>query len=121
MAIYTPRERVVALVGFSVALAGQVYAVVLAIWKAPVFAQLFAGLGGELPLITRAFFATRPFWWLVPLVFGLLSFDVLRRQAPSLTHFASVLVASALTALSMHAWMVEAMYAPLFDILHQIG
>lgn len=121
MAIYTPRERVVALVAFSIALAGQVLAVVLAIWKAPVFAQLFEGLGGELPFITRAFFATRLFWWLAPIVFGLLSFDVLRRRDPSRAYFTVVLVASTLVAFSLHAWMVQAMYAPLYDILREIG
>jgi hypothetical protein len=118
---YTTRERVVALVALAVALAYQIYAVVVAIWKAPVFAQLFAGLGGELPFITRAFFATRLFWWLVPLAFAALSFDVLRRQDPSLRYFVLVLAGSALAAFSMHTWLVEAMYAPMYEILRKIG
>jgi hypothetical protein len=114
---YTTRERFVAL---SVALFFQVYAVILAIWQAPVFAQLFAGLGGPLPFITRAFFSTRAFWWLVPVIFAALSVDVLRRRDPPLIYFILVFVGSALAAFSMHAWLHEAMYAPLNEILRKI-
>ena len=121
MAIYTTRERIVALVALSVALLCQIYAAMIAVWKTPVFAQLFAGLGGPLPFITRAFFATRIFWWLVPTAFALVSVDVLRRRDPSLLHFVLVLVGSALAAFMMHAWIREAMYAPLFEILRKIG
>lgn len=121
MPSYTTRERTVALVFLSAALAYQIYAVVLAMWKAPVFAQLFAGLGGSLPFITRAFFSTRVFWWLVPVVFVALSFDVLRRRDPPLSYFVLVLAGSALAAFFMHAWLHEAMYAPLYEILRKIG
>jgi len=117
---YTTRERIVALVALSMTLIYQIYTVVLAIWKTTTFAQLFAGLGGDLPFITRAFFATRSFWWLVPVVFAALSVDVLRRREPPLIYFALVLVGSALAAFLMHTWMTEAMYAPLYEILRKI-
>ena len=118
---YTVRERVVGTVALSAALLYQVYVVAAAIWKAPVLAQLFAGLGGPLPFITRAFFASRPFWWLVPLAFAVLSGDVLRRRDPSLRYFTLVLAGSALAALSMQAWFVEAIYAPIYEIVRKIG
>lgn len=118
---YTTRERVVALVALSAALLYQIQAVVLAVWKTPVFAQLFAGLGGPLPFITRAFFAARSYLWLVPVCFAALSFDVLRRRDPSLLYFVLVLAGSALAGFAMQAWMNEAMYAPLYEILRKIG
>ncbi len=121
MPTYTNRERIVALVALCFALIYQIYAVVAAVWKAPVFAQLFAGLGGPLPFITRAFFLTRLFWWLIPIAFAALSFDVLRRPDPSLRYFVFVLVGSVLAAFFMHTWLVEAMYAPMYRILRNIG
>jgi hypothetical protein len=121
MPIYTTRERIVALIALSIALVFQIYVVIIAIWETPVFAQLFAGLGGELPFITRAFFATRAFWWLAPVVFAALSVDVLRRRDPPLIYFILVLVGSTLASFAMHAWIHEAMYAPLYDILRKIG
>jgi hypothetical protein len=80
-----------------------------------------AGLGGSLPFVTRAFFSTRIFWWLVPVAFALVSFDVLRRRKPSLLYFVLVLAGSTLAAFTMHVWIREAMYAPLFEILRKIG
>ena len=53
--------------------------------------------------------------------FGLLSFDVLRRREPPLLYFVLVLVGSTLAAFSMHAWIREAMFAPLFETLQKIG
>lgn len=121
MAAYTTRERIVALVALSLVVAHQAFSVALAIWAAPVFAQLFAGLGGPLPLVTGIFFATRPLWWLVPVAFAGLSADVLRRPDPSLRHFALVLGGAALAAFFLHVWLIQAMYAPMFEILRKIG
>lgn len=121
MAAYTPRERVVATVALSLAVLAQLHAVALANFRAPEFAQLFAGLGGELPFVTRFFFATHRLWWLAPLVSGYLSFDVLGRRDPSMKYFAGVLVATVALAVALYTWLVEAMYAPLFGILDKIG
>ena len=120
MPAYTTRERIVALVALSLAVIYQIYVVVWAFWKTPVFAQLFAGLGGPHPFVTRAFLSTRLYWWIVPVVCGALSFNVLRRRDPSLLHFVLVLVGSTLAAFLLHAWIVEAMYAPLYEILEKI-
>jgi hypothetical protein len=38
-----------------------------------------------------------------------------------LSYFIFVLVGSTLASFAMHAWIREAMYAPLFDILRKIG
>jgi len=118
---YTKRERIVVIVALAAPVAWQVFAVVIAIWKAPVFAQLFAGLGTELPLATQAFFAARPFLWLVPLAFAALSFDVLRRRDFFPLYFAVVFIGATLVALVMQAWMVQAMYAPMDEILQKVG
>ena len=121
MPAFTNRERFVALVALSAPVAWQAFVVALALWKAPVFAQLFAGLGGELPLVTRAFFASLPVLWLVPLAFLGLSIDVLRRPSAPFPYFITVLVGSTLVALSLPAWIVGAMYAPMYEILRKIG
>ena len=118
---YTTRERVVVIVALAAPIAWQVLAVVIVIWKTPVFARLFAGLGTELPFTTQAFFAARPFLWLVPLAFAGLSFDVLRRRDFPARYFVVVFIAAILVALVMQAWMVQAMYAPMYEILDKIG
>jgi len=121
MTAYTQRERVVAIVALAVPIAWQLVAVFLAIWKAPVFAKLLIGLGTELPLTTRAFFFARPFLWLVPLAFAGLSFDVLRRRDAPPLYFTVVFVGATVVALVLQAWMVQAMYAPMYQILERIG
>ncbi|HXT19426.1 MAG TPA: hypothetical protein VN811_06310 [Thermoanaerobaculia bacterium] len=89
-------------------------------WKTAVFARLFAGLGAELPLSTRAFFVARPFLWLVPLAFAALTFDVLRRRGAPWLYFIAVFIAATVAALALQAWMVQAMYAPMDEILQKI-
>lgn len=121
MALLTTRERTLAIVVLSTILAFQVYAVILAFWQAPTFMKLFAGLGGPLPLVTRSFLASYPYWWIAPLVFALMSFDLLRRSDPPRWYFAATVSAAAAIAFGMYAWMREAIYAPLFEILDKIG
>lgn len=115
------RQRISAIVALAAALAWQLYAVVSALRHAALFRSLFAGLGGPLPPVTRYFFATYPYWVILPILFALLSVDVLRRQRPSLPYFTCVLVASVVSALTLQAWLYEAFFAPLFTILEKIG
>jgi len=115
------RQRVSALVALGAALAWQLYAVVSALRHASAFRSLFAGLGGTLPPVTRYFFASYPYWVILPILFAVLSVDVLRRQNPPLPYFTAVLVASVASALTLHAWLYEAFFAPLFTILEKIG
>ena len=121
MPTYTRRERVVVIVALAAPIAWQVFAVVIAIWKGPVFARLFAGLGTDLPVSTQTFFAARPFLWLIPLAFAGLSFDVLRRRDFSPLYFVVVFIGATVVALVVQAWMVQAMYAPMDDILRKVG
>ena len=121
MAVLTTRERVLSIVVLCAVLAYQIYVVVLAVWQAPTFRTLFAGIGGPLPLMTRSFLAFYRYWWIATVLLAALSFDVLRRRDPPLWYFAATVVATAATALGMHAWMHEAVYAPLFEILRRVG
>jgi hypothetical protein len=115
------RESVAASLGLGAAVLWQLYVVLLAYRNAPIFRSLFSGVGGELPLVTRAFFASYKGWILVPALFAILSWDLLRRKDASLLYFALVLGASLLAALALQAWMSEAMFQPLFSILKAIG
>jgi hypothetical protein len=115
------RQNVIAVIVFSAGILWQIYAVVLASRHAATFQSLFAGLGGPLPLVTRAFFASYPYWVILPVSFGLLAMDVLRRREPPLPYFAAVLAGTYAAALLLHAWVQEAFFAPLFSILHKIG
>jgi len=115
------RESITASLGLGAAILWQLYVVLLAYRNAPIFRDLFSGLGGQLPLLTRAFFASYRFWILVPVLFAVLSRDLLRRRDASLQYFAIVLGASLLAALALQAWMNEAVFQPLFSILKAIG
>ena len=117
---YDKRVRVVILVALAAPIAWQVVAVVLAMWRTAVFTRLFAGLGTELPLSTKVFLAARPFLWLVPLAFAGLSFDILRRRNTAPLYFVVVFIAAFVVALALQAWMVQAMYAPMNEILPKI-
>src|SRR5712671_6272034 len=59
----------------------QIYVVAASYSHAGMFRQLFAGLGAEVPLMTRAFFVTVPFWFVIPLLFAALTVDVARRPS----------------------------------------
>jgi len=115
------RERIASATFLSAALAWQTYAVVLAFRNAPVLRSLLAAIGGRLPSVTHNFFVAYSYWPVVPIVFGLLSADVIRRERAPLGYFAAVLVASVISALFLHAWLNEAWFRPLFVVLQKIG
>ena len=115
------RQKVMIAVVFGVPIVWQIYVFISALRHAPAFRSLFAGLGGSLPLVTRSFFAAYPFWWVLPVLFTALSVDVWRRDNPPLSYFVAVLVASIVSALALHVWLNEALFAPLLTILEKIG
>jgi len=115
------REKAMAGVVLATALAGQAYAVVVAVRDAPTFVSLFSGLGEPLPAVTRAVLGSYSYWWVLPVAFAGLSLDVLRRRTPSLPYLVAVLAGSFATALVLHAWTREALFAPMLGILRQIG
>jgi hypothetical protein len=115
------RRRFAEIATLAAALLWQIYVVVSAYRHAPRFATLFAGLGGPLPFVTESFLATYRFWGLLPLLSAALIADVLRRRNPSARYFGLVLTAVLLTGFLLHAWLYEAIYAPLYTILDKIG
>ena len=120
MASSENRQRITTIVVLATSLLWQLYVVVTAFRHAPDFRKLFAGLGGPLPSMTRLFFATYLWWWLVPVGFAILSFDVVRRRDPPLRYFAAVTGGAVLVGFVLCAWMYEAFYQPLFSILDAI-
>lgn len=120
MASSEDRQRITTIIVLGTSIAWQIYVVVTAIRRAPSFEKLFTGLGGPLPLITRSFFATYLWWWLIPVGFAILSFDVIRRRDSSLRYFTSVTIGAVLVGFALCAWLYEAFYQPLFSILDAI-
>jgi len=117
----TDRQKIMIAVVFGAPILWQLYAFISAFRRAPAFRSLFTGLGSPLPPVTRSFFAVYPFWWILPVLFALLSIDVWRRDNPPLPYFVAVLVASTVSALALHAWLNEAFFTPLLTILQRIG
>jgi type II secretory pathway component PulF len=105
----------------AISYAWLLYVVTAAHFRAPEFRVLFEGLGGPLPRVSRIFFATYHWWWLVPAVLIVLAVDLLRRPSPQLPYFTALLVIALATAFSMHACMHEAIFQPLTHILQAIG
>ena len=110
-----------ATVVLAAAIAWQIYEAAMALYQAPQFIPLFHGIGLELPLVTRSFIASYRYWWLVPLLFAALSADVMRRRAKPLLYFSAVLTLSVATALTLHAWLYQALSRPLATILEKVG
>jgi hypothetical protein len=115
------RHRLTLALVLGVVFAWLVYVVVAGQRNGRTFAVLLEGLGGELPAITRSFFATYRWWWLLAVAYALLAVDVVRRRSPPPRYFAIVLATMLLTAFGLLAWMYEAVFQPLTDILEKIG
>ena len=101
------------------AIAWQFYAAVAAWFRGRTLRRLLEGLGAEPPLIARLFLVTYPFWILIPILFTaglLLWLRGGRRSSPVLLIIAAVAV-----ALGLHAWMNEAWFLPLFQLIRQVG
>ena len=112
--------KAIAAVALAASIAWQLYAVALARWYAPRFRELFEGLGAPLPSITLLFLASYPYWFLVPLLFAVLALFAIRRQPPSVAYLGALLAMSFASALALHGWLQEAVYAPLYAILDKI-
>lgn len=112
--------RVALAAGLAVPILWLGYLATAAQRDAPVFRTLLQGLGMELPNLTRALFASYPWWWLAPILSALAALDVLRRPRPSPRYFALVLAASLLLALALQTWLYKALSLPLNHILDAI-
>jgi hypothetical protein len=113
--------RVALAAGLAVPILWLLYLATAVQRDAPAFRPLLKGLGMELPNLTKALFASYPWWWLAPILSALAALDVLRRARPSRRYFALVLTASLLLALALHAWLYKALSLPLDHILDAIG
>lgn len=116
-----PRNRPVVIGALLAALLWQVYVVLAAAVRVPQFSALFMGLGAELPIITRALFVFYRYWFTVPLIFLVISVDLLRHPERS-PRYAGAMVFLAITAgFAMQAWLYEGCLTPLLQIGHAIG
>ena len=104
----------------AVVFAWLLYVVVAGLRNGRTFSVLLEGLGGPLPAVTTAFFATYRWWWILAVAFAALAVDVARRPDPPPRYFAVVLATMLLTAFGLLAWMYEAVFQPLTDILQKI-
>ena len=121
LARFPSRPRA-ALTGIFVAtIAWQVYVVFTAFRYAPRFRNLFDALGAELPLITRSLVATYRFWIAIPAIFTLLAIRAIRNHDTSATHVGVLAGLSAGTGFVLQAWLHEGYFAPMFDLIRQIG
>jgi hypothetical protein len=115
------RERAVVATVLFVCIAWQVY-VVAAAWRhSAAFEAIFAGLGAEVPIMTRVLFATVRFWFVVPLVFALLAVDIVRTPSRRLAYVVTIVALAATVGFVMQAWSYEAYLAPLLSLSRQIG
>jgi len=115
------RERAVMIGVFSAGVVWQVYVVIAAFRYAPEFNRIFESMAVELPLITRALFATYRFWVVVPIVFAALSAHALISTRVSVWYVGALAFACVLAGFVMQAWLFEGYFTPLFAIVKQIG
>ena len=115
------RHRLAMGLVLAISMAWLLYVITAAYRNAPEFLGLFEGLGNPLPPITRTFFLTYRWWWLLPALLTVLSVDLLRRPNPPVRYFAVVLAATLFFSFAMQAWMYEAFFQPLTKILEAIG
>jgi hypothetical protein len=117
----SPRERAIFLGAFAASIAWQLYVIVTAFRTAPRFSALFASLGAELPLVTRAVFTTYRAWVLVPIAFAILAFRAVRseKSTPASLGVLTALCVSA--GFAMQACLYEACFGPMMALIRQIG
>jgi type II secretory pathway component PulF len=96
-------------------------AVTATTWRViPVFAEMYAGLGAELPVATRIVIAGRHLWWLCPLAALAALWDFSRRERPSARHLTVLFVGIALLGMCLMAFWLSAIYRPMFDLINKI-
>ncbi len=114
-------SRLQILVVLGVTIAWQIYVVIAAASHAATFQQLFSSLGAELPVMTRLFFITCRWWFVVPLLFAILLADCARRPDAGRWYVAILTGASLAAGFAMQAWAIEACFTPMFTLIKQIG
>jgi hypothetical protein len=99
----------------------QLYVVIAAAVRIPQFRTLFSGLGAELPVITRALFLSYRFWFVVPVLFLVLTIDLLRHPQRSATYVGLLVFAAVTSGFVMQAWLYEGCLMPLLQIMRTLG
>jgi len=102
-------------------IAWQIYLVALVMRTAPAMQQFASDLGGELPPVTRLFFAFHPWSWVIPVLSALLGVDVLRRARVSRAHAVAVVIIATALGFAMHAWATEAWFRPMMEWMQAVG
>ena len=110
----TPRlTRAYVAVSLLCVVAWQVYLVVLAFRLVPDFAVLFEGLGVAVPWATRLFLGLYQFSPLMPVVCGMITLVVVRKDPIPFASAVTLFAVSAALALGFQFWFVEAMFSPM--------
>ena len=104
----------------SAALLWQVYVVVSAALRAPEFENLFQAMGVDVPIFTKALFATYRFWFAVPLTFFIVAIDLFRKPARPAIYVGIVVFAAIVAGFALQAWLYEGCLEPLFRIMHAV-
>jgi hypothetical protein len=115
------RGRSQALAILAVTIAWQIYVVLSVASRAATFRKLFAGLGAELPLMTRIFFESVRWWFVVPVFFAVLLIDCARRQRFPAWYLPALIGSSLAAGFLLQAWATEACSGPMFSLIKQIG
>jgi len=117
-----PTSARAAIIGaIGAALIFQVYVVVSAWWRVPEFENMFRGMGVEVPIVTRALFATNRFWFAVPLIFFIVAADLFRKPTRAAVYVGIVTFAAFAAGFALQAWLNEGCFAPVIQIIHKLG
>lgn len=104
----------------AVGVAAQLWIVFLAFRYGSVLQTFLTDLGVVQPIATASFLATYRWWLVSPVVSALLSADVARRPEPPRSYVIVVLLLTVAAAGVLEAWMHEAWFGPLVQIIRQL-
>jgi hypothetical protein len=99
----------------------QIYIVVVASRMAPVLEGLLAGLGGDLPTVTRSFLVSYRFFAVLPAATAGAAAVALRKETLHPWQSAALVAIALGATMALHAWTNEAFFAPVLGILRSIG
>jgi hypothetical protein len=99
----------------------QVYSAATAWRSSAILQKLLKGLGAESGAAVTIFIVTSRWWWIVPVIFAVLSVAAIRRIETRPRFAISVLAAEVIAALVMNIWWRESFFGPLFALIGQVG
>lgn len=99
----------------------QAYSAATAWRSGVILEKLLNGLGAQPGAGVTLFIVTSRWWWIVPVIFALLSVAAIRRIETRPRFAISVLAAEVIAALVMNIAWREAYFGPLFELMRQVG